>query len=294
LERCGLKANDQATAIEQLRGWQTAHQGLLTNFDEATREYAELEALVAGGTLADLASQSEELQRRAEALSAGLGEISEPATDVNVDEAVYRAEKVARHAVQKATAVEAEARERANRVPSVAEAEEALAAAKRESERVVRLGRTLTLALDFLRRAEERVQRDIAPVLAAGLRQRLADVTQGRYTDARVDPSDLKVQVLGPDRQWRDAHLLSHGTAEQIYLLLRIVLAELLVTTSETCPVLLDDVLVQSDRARKQSLLSVIVAVSRTRQVILLTQEDEVLKWAQQHIVEPDRLVLLS
>jgi uncharacterized protein YhaN len=157
----------------------------------------------------------------------------------------------------------------------------------------VRLGRTLTLALDFLRKAEERVQRDIAPVLAAGLRQWLADVTQGRYTDARVDPSDLNVQVLGPDHQWHDAHLLSHGTAEQIYLLLRIVLAEILVTSGETCLLLLDDVLVQSDRVRKRSVLNVIAAISRTRQVILQTQEEEVLQWAQQHIVEPDRLVFL-
>ncbi|MGD1081976.1 MAG: AAA family ATPase [Candidatus Sulfotelmatobacter sp.] len=294
LARCGLKAHDQATAIEELRGWQTAHQELLMNFDEATREYAELEALLAGGPLADLASQSEELQGRAEALNTGLGGLPELATGMKLDEEVHRAEKVARDAVQNATATEAQAHERSKGVPSVAEAEEAFAAAQSESERVGRLGRTLTLALDFLRRAEERVHRDIAPVLAAGLRQWLADVTQGRYTDARVDPSNLSVQVLGPDHQWRDAHRLSHGTAEQIYLLLRIVLADLLVTAGETCPLLLDDVLVQSDRVRKQSLLNVIAAVSRVRQVILLTQEEEVRQWAQQHLVEPDRVVSLS
>lgn len=137
------------------------------------------------------------------------------------------------------------------------------------------------------------MHRDIAPVLAAVLRQWLANVTHGRYTDARVDPSDLSIQVLGPDHQWRDAHRLSHGTAEQIYLLLPIVLAERLVRAGETCPLLLDDVLVQCDRIRKRSLLNVISAVSRARQVILLTQEEEVLQWAQQHVVEPDRLVLL-
>jgi exonuclease SbcC len=293
LALCGLKAHDQATAIEELRRWQTTHQELLTIFDEATREYAELEALLAGGTLADLDSQSGELQQRAAALEAELGQLPELATDVNLDEEVRHAEKVAHDVAHTATAAETQARERAKDVPSVAEAEEALAAAQSESERVVRLGRTLTLALDFLRRAEERVHRDIAPVLAAGLRQWLADVTQGRYTDARVDPSDLSIQVLGPDHQWRDAHRLSHGTAEQIYLLLRIVLAERLVRAGETCPLLLDDVLVQCDRVRKRSLLNVISAVSRARQVILLTQEEEVLQWAQQHVVEPDRLVLL-
>jgi uncharacterized protein YhaN len=101
------------------------------------------------------------------------------------------------------------------------------------------------------------------------------------------------VQVLGPDHQWRDARRLSHGTAEQIYLLLRVVLAERLATTGETCPLILDDVLVQCDRVRKRALLDVISAVSRTRQVILLSQEEEVLQWAQQNVVEPDRLVTL-
>ena len=72
--------------------------------------------------------------------------------------------------------------------------------------------------------------------MAAALRQWLPDVTQGRYTDARVDPSDLRVQVLGPDHEWRDARRFSHGTAEQIYLLLRVVLAERLATTGETLP----------------------------------------------------------
>lgn len=291
---CGLKAHDQMTAVAELRRWQTKHQELLTSFDEATREYAELTACLAGGTLSELDMQSRELQQRAAVLEADLGELPELPTDLNLDEEVPRAEKVAHDAAHLATAAETQARDRAKDVPSVAEAEEALVAAQKESERVVRLGERLMLALDFLRRAEERVHRNIAPVLAAGLRRWLADVTQGRYTDARVDPSDLRVQVLGQDRQWRDADRLSHGTAEQIYLLLRVVLAEILVRAGETCPLLLDDVLVQSDCVRKRSLLNVISGISRVRQVILLTQEEEVLQWAQQHVAEPDRLILLG
>jgi hypothetical protein len=293
LTHCGLKANDHATAVEELRRWQATHQDFLASFDEGAREYAELEAMLAGGTLSDLDSASRELQKRAVALEAELGQLPELANDVNLDEEVRRAEKVVRDVSHAATVAEIQTFERAKDVPSVAEAEEALVAAKREWERVQRLDQTLTLAMDFLRRAEERVHRDIAPRLAAGLRQWLADVTQGRYTDARVDPSDLSVQVLGQDDQWHDARRLSHGTAEQIYLLLRVVLADVLVRPGETSPLLLDDVLVQSDRVRKRSLLNVMSAISRGRQVILLTQEEEVLQWAQQHIVEPDRLLFL-
>jgi uncharacterized protein YhaN len=294
LARCGLAAHDQATAIEELRRWQAGRREMLAKFDKATREYAELGALLAGGTLPDLESQSAAHQQRADDLEAALGQLPNPAADMNLDDEVRRAEKVARDVAHEATVAETQARERAEDVPSVAEAEEALAAAQREAERIARLDRILTLTLDFLRRAEERVHRDIAPVLAAGLRQWLADVTQGRYTDARVDPSDLSVQVLGSDSQWRKVQRLSHGTAEQIYLLLRVVLAERLTTPGETCPLLLDDVLVQCDRVRKRALLNVVSAISRTRQVILLTQEEEILQWAQHNVASPDRLVMLS
>jgi hypothetical protein len=108
-------------------------------------------------------------------------------------------------------------------------------------------------------------------------------VTKGRYTDARVDPSELSVQVLGPDGQWRKAQSLSHGTAEQIYLLLRMTLADRLTRRGEVSPIILDDVLVQCDKQRKIALLDVLLTMSRTRQVILLTQEDEVLQWAREN-----------
>ena len=293
LALCGLEAPDPDTASEELRRWQTERKATLVNFDEATREYAELNALLNGGTLEDLETQTSDHQGQAAALAAEFGSIPEIAVDVNLDQEVRAAEKLAHDAAHAATAAETMARERAQEVPNVPEAEEALASAQQESERVTRLSATLTLTLDFLRRSEERVHRDIAPLLAAGLRRWLSDVTQGRYTDARVDPRDLSMQLLGPDNEWRDARQLSHGTTEQIYLLLRAVLAERLATIGETCPLILDDVLVQSDRVRKRALLDVIVSISRGRQVILLTQEEEVLRWAQENVVAPNRVMVL-
>jgi uncharacterized protein YhaN len=238
-------------------------------------------------------TQTSDRQSRASALAADLGPIPEIEVDSNLDQLVPVAERLAKDAASKAADAETMARARAQEVPNIPEAEEALDSAQEELNRVMRLSKTLTLTLDFLRKAEERVHRDIAPLLAAGLRRWLSDITQGRYTDARVDPSNLSVHVLGPDNQWRDACQLSHGTAEQIYLLLRAVLAERLATTGETCPLILDDVLVQSDRFRKRALLDVILSISRGRQVILLTQEDEVLRWAEENVVAPNRVVVL-
>jgi uncharacterized protein YhaN len=94
---------------------------------------------------------------------------------------------------------------------------------------------------------------------------------------------------------WRNARLLSEGTREQIYLLLRVAMAQHLVTTDERAPLLLDEVTAQSDGERKRELLEVLHQLSGERQVILFTHDDEVLAWAEDALHEPDdRLVKLA
>jgi uncharacterized protein YhaN len=105
-------------------------------------------------------------------------------------------------------------------------------------------------------------------------------ITDGRYVDVRVDPETLRVEVRALDGHWRQATGLSTGTAEQIYLLLRMAMAEHLVTTAESCPLILDDVTVQSDAERTARIMEVLHDTSADRQVILFTQEDEVATWA--------------
>jgi DNA repair protein SbcC/Rad50 len=292
--RCGVETASDVEAVGAVRRWQIAHSEALKKFDETTQEYAELRALLAGGTIADLESQVAEREQTASELPAGYTHLPDLPAGTELENELVRLQRISDGLGREATSIEAQARERATGVLSVAEAEEELALAQAELERVTCSERTIRLTLDFLRKAEERVHRDIAPVLAAELRRRLPDVTKRRYTDARVDPADLSVQVLGEDGKWRNAQRLSHGTTEQVYLLLRMVLAEILATTGETCPLILDDVLVQSDRVRKRALLDVIRAVSRERQVILFTQEDDVLDWARANLDERDRLECLA
>jgi len=116
-------------------------------------------------------------------------------------------------------------------------AEEALAATSRNLQRIQQLGDVINQALELLRDAEARVQRDIAPYLAASVRDRVTVVTRGRYVDVTVNPSNLEVQLKeSATGQWRTARFLSHGTREQVYLLLRAAMAQYLTTTGETPP----------------------------------------------------------
>jgi exonuclease SbcC len=131
------------------------------------------------------------------------------------------------------------------------------------------------------------VHRDVAPVLADAVGRRLPALTGGRYTHVLVDPRTLDVQVREQGGAWRRAALLSHGAAEQVYLLLRLALTEHLTRPGEVCPLILDDVLVQSDAQRKAALLRVLEEAGQQRQVILFTQEDTVFAWARTHLTAP-------
>jgi uncharacterized protein YhaN len=179
---------------------------------------------------------------------------------------------------ERADAVRAE---RAATYPSVAEAEEEVAAARAELTRVQELDETLGLAIGFLQRAQERVHREIVPELTGLLREWLPQLTGGRYVDVRMDPASLSVEVCGPTREFRAAHLLSHGTAEQIYLLLRVALAERLTAGHDTCPLLLDDVTVHADPARTRELLELLRELSAERQIVLFAHQQQVCDWAR-------------
>ncbi|MFN8526319.1 MAG: AAA family ATPase [Chloroflexota bacterium] len=186
-------------------------------------------------------------------------------------------------------------RERATDLPDIAALEESADDARRELVRLRKLDEVLGITRELLQSAETHVHRTIAPALSTSVNRWLPRVTGERYQEAAVDPASLRVRVRAAAGQWRDASLLSHGTAEQVYLLLRVAAAEQLVRSGEVCPLLLDDLTVQFDAARTEAVLRTLHALSAERQVILFTQEAEVVGWALANLSEPvDRLDALD
>lgn len=161
-------------------------------------------------------------------------------------------------------------------------------------ERLEESTRILTAALTYLKAAEETVHRTIAPRLQRAIELRLPAITAGRYREATVDPADLNVKIRTPDGKFHPATVLSHGTREQIYLLLRVALAEHLVTNGETAPLVLDDVTVHMDTERTQAVLELLHELSADHQVILFSQEDDVADWANRSLTgKADKVLTL-
>jgi len=172
----------------------------------------------------------------------------------------------------------------------VAAAEARLSEAVAELERVERLAATLDTTLAFLEKAAENAHQLVAPRLGREMTRWIPRVTNGRYKEVQVDPGDLSVTLVTAAGDRRNARLVSRGTTEQAYLVLRLVLAQVLSADHETCPVLLDDPTVHADADRKQEILGYLLAASEEHQIILFSQEQEVFEWAKN---QPDGAVHL-
>jgi DNA repair exonuclease SbcCD ATPase subunit len=153
-----------------------------------------------------------------------------------------------------------------------------------ELDNVEKLDRYLTLAETHLEVAKDRAHADIAPVLADTIRPWISQVTSGRYVDVTVEPESLKLRAFDAAGRSADADVLSHGTTEQLFLLLRIALAMHLSKADETAPLVLDDITVQSDPERTCAILELLHRLSTERQIVLFTQEPEVVQWASEKL----------
>ncbi|MDI3314542.1 MAG: AAA family ATPase [Mycobacterium sp.] len=284
-DRCGIACGAAEDAVAALQSWVEQRKGRLAELATKQQEWAELQALLDKRSLAELEESSRVANTRAEKLRAAV----DPALLASVAassaaERLPALRQLASQAETSAATEEGELRLFATSMGDVSEAEEDLSKAENDLNRVQQLKETLELTRKFLENAQTRVHRDIAPLLAATLREWLPAVTDSRYTDVMVDPESLLVQVCGESRRWRRADLLSYGTAEQVYLLLRVALADHLTRGHDTCPLLLDDVTVHADAARTRDILDLLLQIAANRQVVLFTQEDQVAAWASEHL----------
>jgi DNA repair protein SbcC/Rad50 len=292
---CGPPAATPEDAVVSLRRWTAERASRLSGADEARRAWARLQSLLDDRPIEELTDAADAAQRRAAAAASGLTADELASVSPVDDETLAQLRAAAQTAAEEAVRAQAALRERSGSLPSVAEAEERVVRAEAALAQVRRLDETLDLTRRFLADAQERAHRDIAPVLAHSVRRALPEVTAGRYTDCIVNPATLQVMVCGPTRRWRDASLLSHGTAEQIYLLLRIALAQALARDGRVCPLLLDDVTVHADAERSVAVLELLLRASAERQIVLFTQQSEVRDWARTRLTGPrDALIELA
>ena len=124
----------------------------------------------------------------------------------------------------------------------------------------------LTMAREGYREAFEALQNDFGPRLNARAASLLSGLTEGRYAGLKAD-RNFNARISDPsESSYRSWEYLSGGTVDQVYLALRIAVAET-ISPDDGLPLLLDDVFVQYDDARAMAGLRVLA--SRPCQVLL-------------------------
>jgi len=130
---------------------------------------------------------------------------------------------------------------------------------------------SLELAISALREANADIQNRFSPLLGRAAGAIFSKLTGGRYDTLNFDRAlDAYARARG-ETVSRNVLALSAGTADQIYLSLRLAACEVVLPQEDPCPVILDDALVSFDDNRAGLALDCLKELSRTRQVILFT-----------------------
>lgn len=140
--------------------------------------------------------------------------------------------------------------------------------------------RALDLGQKALESAMQELQRRFAPRITRRAGQFLNRLTQGRYDRISID-DDLTVQAAqGAEVTLRTAQWRSDGTADQMYLALRLAVWE---TLAPEAPLILDDALIRFDGTRLGAALELLSELSGQRQILLFSCQDREKQWAQEN-----------
>lgn len=132
-------------------------------------------------------------------------------------------------------------------------------------------GVSLKTALDIMTEASVEIQQDFAPALNSTLSRIIRRVSLGRYSDIRAD-SSLTLKTIAPETgEIVNAALLSGGTVDQIYMALRIAMADLITSKGEKLPYIFDEIFAHYDDERTREAFRYFEELSKENQIVFFT-----------------------
>ena len=139
---------------------------------------------------------------------------------------------------------------------------------ERRLERLEEVYGALVIAQQTLAEAAMELQRRFAPRITRRAQELMCRFTNGRYTRLSLgEDLTIRAEAGGEDTLW-ESLWRSDGTVDQLYLALRLAVAEEL---TPDLPLILDDALVRFDDDRLRSAVEVLRQEAERKQVILFT-----------------------
>lgn len=131
--------------------------------------------------------------------------------------------------------------------------------------------RGLEMALDSLEAANSQLQARFSPELNRRAGALMARLTGGKYEKVTLDRTlDAAAEERG-GLVPRPVLSLSQGTADQLYLAVRLAICSLVLPEEDPCPLVLDDALANFDDGRLTLALDLLRELAKERQILLLT-----------------------
>ncbi len=129
----------------------------------------------------------------------------------------------------------------------------------------------IALAVETLREADADIQSRFSPELGRLAAQYMSVVTGGRYESILINRDFTARTRLAGDVVPRETEYLSAGTLDLMYLAVRIAVCTLALPEDASCPLILDDTLVNLDAERNAQAMKLLGEIAKQRQVILFT-----------------------
>lgn len=129
----------------------------------------------------------------------------------------------------------------------------------------------LRLSLDALQAANTTLQNRFSPELGRRAAEIFADMTGSTWSHILLDRDFHLSAESGSDPTRRSVQLLSAGTADQLYLAVRLAICEMILPPEQNPPLILDDALLTFDDARLSTTLDYLTRLGAQRQILLFT-----------------------
>ena len=129
----------------------------------------------------------------------------------------------------------------------------------------------ISIAVETLRDANDEIQRRFSPELGRVASGYMSAVTGGRYAEVLLNRDFSAMTRASDESVHHEAEYLSAGTMDMLYLAVRLAVCELALPEGESCPLILDDALVNLDDERLAQAMKLLSEIAKERQVILFT-----------------------
>ncbi len=140
----------------------------------------------------------------------------------------------------------------------------------------------LAVGKKLLQQTRAVYEQERQPLVLQQASKMISILTEGRYNKIIVPPTEQLLQLVDIDGRVVDSRFLSRGTVEQLFLSMRLALAEQAAATLKL-PVLLDDVMVNFDKKRLTAAMKLMNSLTAERQLILFTCHEHVVQAAQEN-----------